>query len=130
MSRQLRECPLHGKVAVSDDEWSTVGSSNLDPLSLSLNLEANAIIKDRAFNQHLSERLDHLVQNNCKQITAADLTEPSWWRVLRSYFVFHTPSHYPAWAGWLPAHAPRIVAPTLAGVESSKSKNAEASGAA
>ncbi|MBC8055345.1 MAG: cardiolipin synthase ClsB, partial [Rhizobiales bacterium] len=33
--------PLHGKVAVVDDDWSTVGSSNLDPLSLSLNLEAN-----------------------------------------------------------------------------------------
>ncbi|MDF2489023.1 MAG: phospholipase D/Transphosphatidylase, partial [Pseudomonas sp.] len=32
--------PLHGKVALVDDEWSTVGSSNLDPLSLSFNLEA------------------------------------------------------------------------------------------
>ncbi|WP_239504248.1 phospholipase D-like domain-containing protein, partial [Enterobacter cloacae] len=30
--------PLHGKVALVDDEWSTVGSSNLDPLSLALNL--------------------------------------------------------------------------------------------
>jgi hypothetical protein len=26
--------PLHGKVALMDDEWATVGSSNLDPLSL------------------------------------------------------------------------------------------------
>lgn len=30
--------PFHGKVAVVDDEWATVGSSNLDPLSLWLNL--------------------------------------------------------------------------------------------
>ena len=45
------ERPLHGKVALVDDEWSTVGSSNLDPLSLSLNLEANVIMRDRAFNQ-------------------------------------------------------------------------------
>ena len=43
------ERPLHGKVAVVDDEWATVGSSNLDPLSLSLNLEANVIMRDRAF---------------------------------------------------------------------------------
>ena len=34
---------MHGKVAVVDDIWTTVGSSNLDPLSLSLNLEANVL---------------------------------------------------------------------------------------
>ena len=55
------ERPLHGKVAVIDDDWATVGSSNLDPLSLSLNLEANVIIRDRDFNQHLHERLEHLM---------------------------------------------------------------------
>src|SRR5690606_27123819 len=33
------ERPLHEKVAVIDDHWSTVGSSNLDPLSLGLNFE-------------------------------------------------------------------------------------------
>ena len=101
--------PLHGKVAVVDDEWSTVGSSNLDPLSLSLNLEANVVIRDRAFNHALFGRLNHLVQNSCKQIRVTDLTEPGWWRGLRSFFLFHLLSRYPAWAGWLPAHAPRIV---------------------
>ncbi len=45
--------PLHGKVALVDREWATVGSSNLDPLSLYLNLEANVLIKDRAFNADL-----------------------------------------------------------------------------
>ena len=109
------ERPLHGKVAVSDDEWATVGSSNLDPLSLSLNLEANVVIKDRAFNQHLSARLDHLIQHNCKQIGTADLVESSWWRVVRSFFVFHLLSRYPAWAGWLPAHTPHIIPATVPG---------------
>ncbi|AYQ27734.1 MULTISPECIES: cardiolipin synthase ClsB [unclassified Polaromonas] len=102
------ERPLHGKVAVIDDEWATVGSSNLDPLSLSLNLEANVVIRDRAFNQHLSERLDALIQHSCKQIDRTDLVESTWWRKLRSYFVFHLLRRYPAWAGWLPAHAPRL----------------------
>jgi cardiolipin synthase len=108
------ERPLHGKVAVSDDEWATVGSSNLDPLSLSLNLEANVIIKDRAFNQHLSARLDHLIAHNCKRISPGDLVESTWWRVIRSFFVFHLLSRYPAWAGWLPAHTPRITLATAA----------------
>ncbi|MCZ8257926.1 MAG: cardiolipin synthase ClsB [Polaromonas sp.] len=107
------ERPLHGKVAVMDDEWATVGSSNLDPLSLSLNLEANVVIRDRAFNAELSERLDKLMQHSCKQIAREDLIESTWWRNLRSYFVFHLLRRYPAWAGWLPAHAPRLTPPGM-----------------
>ena len=101
--------PLHGKVALTDDEWSTVGSSNLDPLSLSLNLEANVIIKDRAFNQQLGEHLTQLMESSCKQIHAADLTESGAWVTLRSFFVFHLLRRYPAWFGWLPAHTPRLM---------------------
>ncbi len=40
---------LHGKVAVVDDAWSTVGSSNLDPFSLFLNREANVVVIDETF---------------------------------------------------------------------------------
>ncbi|MGH8780918.1 phospholipase D-like domain-containing protein [Paraburkholderia sp.] len=35
---------LHGKVAVVDSNWATVGSSNLDALSLVLNNEANVML--------------------------------------------------------------------------------------
>ena len=38
---------LHAKVALVDDAWATVGSSNIDPLSLLLNLEANLLVEDR-----------------------------------------------------------------------------------
>jgi cardiolipin synthase len=100
--------PLHGKVALTDHEWSTVGSSNLDPLSLSLNLEANVIIKDRAFNQHLADNLEKLMQASCRQIQTSDLPESPMWVRLRSFFVFHLLRRYPAWFGWLPAHLPRL----------------------
>ena len=100
--------PLHGKIALTDDEWSTVGSSNLDPLSLSLNLEANVIIKDRAFNQHMAEHLEQLMQNSCQQILAGDVAETGIWVSLRSFFVFHLLRRYPAWFGWLPAHTPHL----------------------
>jgi len=103
------ERPLHGKVALMDDVWSTVGSSNLDPLSLSLNLEANVIVRDRSFNDELEQRLDHLMRHSCKQIEAKDLvTEWSGWRLVRSFFVFHFLRWYPSWAGWLPRHVPRL----------------------
>jgi cardiolipin synthase len=49
---------LHAKVALVDDEWATVGSSNIDPLSLLLNLEANVIVQDAAFTRELSQRFD------------------------------------------------------------------------
>jgi cardiolipin synthase len=40
---------LHAKVAVVDEQWATVGSSNIDPISLLLNLEANVVVHDEAF---------------------------------------------------------------------------------
>ncbi len=49
---------LHAKVAVIDDEWATVGSSNIDPLSLLLNLEANVVVYDADFAAVLSQRFD------------------------------------------------------------------------
>lgn len=49
---------LHAKVAVVDRDWATVGSSNIDPLSLLLNLEANAIVADEGFVADLAARLD------------------------------------------------------------------------
>ena len=49
---------LHAKVAVVDDDWATVGSSNIDPLSLLLNLEANVVVRDADFSRALAERFD------------------------------------------------------------------------
>ena len=44
---------LHAKVAVIDGYWATVGSSNLDPLSLLLAREANVVIEGAAFANEL-----------------------------------------------------------------------------
>jgi cardiolipin synthase A/B len=49
---------LHAKVALVDDHWATVGSSNIDPLSLLLNLEANVVVRDPAFTQALAQRFE------------------------------------------------------------------------
>lgn len=49
---------LHAKVAVVDDRWATVGSSNIDPLSLLLNLEANVLVRDAGFAAELAARLE------------------------------------------------------------------------
>jgi cardiolipin synthase len=49
---------LHAKVARVDDDWATVGSSNIDPLSLLLNLEANVVVRDAAFAAELGARFE------------------------------------------------------------------------
>lgn len=49
---------LHAKVARVDGTWATVGSSNMDPLSLLLNLEANVIVRDAEFVGTLKDRLE------------------------------------------------------------------------
>ena len=100
--------PLHGKVAVQDQQWSTVGSSNLDPLSLSLNLEANLIIHDHAFNQTLRDNLEQLLAADCVRVDEDKLPPRTWWQLTKSVIVFHFLRHFPAIAGWLPAHTPHL----------------------
>ncbi|AIR91016.1 cardiolipin synthase ClsB [Pseudomonas cremoricolorata] len=100
--------PLHGKVALIDDLWSTVGSSNLDPLSLSLNLEANLLIRDRAFNQRLYEHLSGLAEQHCKTVTLERMIRGYWWRAPLIFLGFHITRFFPRIAGWLPAHRQRL----------------------
>jgi len=102
------ERPLHGKVAVVDDEWATVGSSNLDPLSLSLNLEANLMLRDRAFAVDLRQRLERLIADHCKAMEPGVARNSGLWRLVPSFAVFHVLRRFPKWATWLPTHEPRL----------------------
>ncbi|HEX8611396.1 MAG TPA: cardiolipin synthase ClsB [Telluria sp.] len=54
---EYRKTQLHAKVAVVDDDWSTVGSSNCDGLSLFLNQEANVVVKDAEFARSMREHI-------------------------------------------------------------------------
>lgn len=58
---------LHAKVAVIDaasaHPWATVGSSNLDPLSLLLAREANVVLEDGDFALSLRQRLVDAMQH-------------------------------------------------------------------
>jgi cardiolipin synthase len=58
---EYHKTQLHAKVAVIDDDWATVGSSNVDGLSLFLNQEANVVIKDAAFAQSLRTHIEQAI---------------------------------------------------------------------
>lgn len=104
---EYRDRPLHGKVAIMDDQWATVGSSNLDPFSLSLNLEANLVILDADFNQLLSERLLGLIQNSCRQV-ADSRVRHTLLRGLASVLLFHWLRWFPRLLEAMPTHASRV----------------------
>lgn len=55
---EYRKTQLHAKVAVVDDDWATVGSSNCDGLSLFLNQEANVVVKDPTFARSLRRQIE------------------------------------------------------------------------
>jgi cardiolipin synthase A/B len=115
---EYTERPLHAKVAVIDDHWATVGSSNLEPTSLSLNLEANVIVRDNAFATVLRKALDGVLAQSCQ---AVQLSRPgrlrSAWIVLRSMVVFHALRRFPAWARWAHHARPRVVPVVPAGAQ-------------
>ncbi|MDZ5458808.1 cardiolipin synthase ClsB [Azohydromonas lata] len=94
--------PLHGKVAVVDGEWATVGSSNLDPLSLSLNLEANLLIRDPGFAAELRRRLQRLMDHECREMGREALPKRTMWRYVTGALAFHLLRHFPSWADMLP----------------------------
>lgn len=59
---------MHAKVAVVDGRWATVGSSNLDPLSLLLAREANVVVQDQAFAQGLQQSLEQAIRLDAKPV--------------------------------------------------------------
>lgn len=102
------ERPFHGKVATVDGQWATVGSSNLDPLSLALNLEGNVMIRDAEFAACLQEKLDTLVDSQCQLMERGSRPRRRLQRMLVGVFVFHFLRRFPAWAGRFPARQPRL----------------------
>ena len=70
---------LHAKVAQVDGQWATVGSSNLDPTSLLLNLEANVLVWDEPFAGQVKDAFEAAL------LGAQEI---------------HLETPLPAWQGW------------------------------
>jgi cardiolipin synthase A/B len=86
--REYAPSALHAKVAVVDRSWATVGSTNLDPLSLLLAREANVMTTDRRFAELLHQRLDDLVEHACQKMDAQALGRRPWHQRLLDRIAF------------------------------------------
>ncbi|MFM8468150.1 MAG: cardiolipin synthase ClsB [Oxalobacteraceae bacterium] len=76
---EYRRTQLHAKVAVIDDHWATIGSSNFDGLSLFVNHEANVIVRDPTFSQALCKSIAQGVSEGV-MVSADQVAQFSRWR--------------------------------------------------
>jgi cardiolipin synthase A/B len=63
---------------VIDDDWATVGSSNLAPYSMLMAREANLLVRDAAFAAELRERLEQAIASESTAFSPEDLLRRSW----------------------------------------------------
>lgn len=78
---EYRRTLLHGKVAIVDDHWTTVGSSNCDGLSLFVNHEANVVVSDPGFSTMLAARVRAAV-NEASRVDPTEYLDIRWYRRL------------------------------------------------
>jgi cardiolipin synthase len=63
---------MHGKIAVVDKLWSTIGSFNLNYLSAFESIELNMEIIDGHFSNQVSELLKTIAHSECSEVNEAD----------------------------------------------------------
>ena len=76
---EYRASFLHAKVAVIDDDWATVGSSNIDPFSLLLAREANVVVRNAGFAAGLRASLEAAMAAGGHPVSHADLRARPWY---------------------------------------------------
>ena len=79
---------LHAKVAVIDHYWSTVGSSNIDPISLLLAREANVVITDHAFAHDLKASLQQAIEDS-RPVSRKHWRTQSWFDRLLNWVSYY-----------------------------------------
>ena len=80
---------LHAKVAVIDQFWVTVGSSNIDPFSLLLAREANVLIENHDIASELRASLKTAIAQESVAVTPADDKFFSWRSYLINWLCFY-----------------------------------------
>lgn len=82
---------LHAKTIVCDDDFATIGSTNIDPRSLEQNFEVNAFLYDRNLAIHQRQ----IFMDDLKECTLIDAAEwaqrPAWHKFRQSFSRLLTP---------------------------------------
>ena len=60
---------LHGKIAVCDSRWMTIGSYNINNLSAYASIELNMNVINEPFALEVERVLNNIIKNDCRPIT-------------------------------------------------------------
>jgi cardiolipin synthase len=60
---------LHGKIAVCDSKWMTIGSYNVNDISAYASIELNLDVKNDLFAKEVENTLEDIILNDCLQVT-------------------------------------------------------------
>lgn len=71
---EYQKTVLHGKMAVCDGNWLTVGSYNVNDLSAHASVELNLDVDNKHFAHDVELRLRKIIAEDCIQITQEDYT--------------------------------------------------------
>jgi cardiolipin synthase A/B len=85
---EYRKSFMHSKVAVIDDIWATVGSSNIDPFSLLLAREANVVVRDADFARALKSSLQASIRLGAVRVNEGDWSRKKVGRRFLSWMVY------------------------------------------
>jgi len=80
---------LHGKAVVVDDVWTTIGSYNINVLSVYNNVECNIDIIDDVFAKDFNHHLYHIMKHQSKEITKENFERTNTlWNQLMEWFSY------------------------------------------
>jgi cardiolipin synthase len=74
---QWNKSILHGKLATIDDNWSTIGSFNLNYTSYQQNLEMNVNVYSESFTTQLKNHIENIISEGCEKLDAKNFLEHS-----------------------------------------------------
>lgn len=63
---------LHGKMALCDDRWLTIGSYNINNISAYASIELNLEVHDPDFTGNVEKTIETIIQEDCKKITVKE----------------------------------------------------------
>jgi cardiolipin synthase A/B len=64
---------LHGKIAICDGQWVTVGSYNVNDLSAYASIELNLDVHHTGFSRQVDHALKNIIEMDCEQVTEETL---------------------------------------------------------
>ncbi|MBC7711888.1 MAG: hypothetical protein H7177_01015 [Rhizobacter sp.] len=86
---QWKKSVLHGKLATVDNDWSTIGSFNLNYTSYQQNLEMNVDIYSKEFTEYLNNEIEQIVYEGCEKVELRDFNEKYPFKVRWSRLFFY-----------------------------------------